>query len=374
MRKFIGLLVFTLFTAQSILFATEVDINDDLLIAYYLSAAEEAEFKLDDGIASSFWDKWSNRDRIEMNVNDHWNSSSASFDGPEDASLNLRVAFSDKGLCLYAKVTDNVWVTPTSFSDLLCDVVDIYFDSRTREEIKNTPSEDMATYWKNAISKTTLQFFVWMGSNSVNYSYYDEVLGWVGMESLGGLNVISLEDAQEKYDGMGMEIIEVDGTTRIQEWFIPWSQLGNIDVTNLPAEGKLIGFAGGYNDKDDAAAEQPSKLRWTKYDPWSQGPRENPDDPRSPVVTVGACECPEHSIMGWGHILLTKETIGVNGFFSSTTRNAHFNSDVVTTGYYTLQGKKIPAKLLSNYSANAIVIERHLLRNGTTITNKIQGK
>lgn len=353
--------------------AFAVDLNDDLLVAYKLTESEEAEFSLTDDAIAPFWEKYGGLDQINMNFNDNSVPGKPPFDGPEDAALDIRAAWSSTGLYLYAKVVDNNFVPPADFGQIGCDALDLYLNSQVREEIMATPKEDMATPWRNAINKTTKQIQVWMAANEVNYQYYDEVLmSWVGIAGLGGTNVITLEEAQEKYNGLGMEIHEVNATTRVQEWFIPWIELGK-DVSALTGDNRLFGFSGGYNDKDDATAEFSSDLRWLNHDPWSGGPREDPNDPKSPTVTKGACLCPEWAIDSWGHIELSDEGIsgiGVNHFVQN--RNIPISSNIVKTEYYTIQGQKITQSALRQLKTSSMVIERHFLDDGSSLIRRIQ--
>jgi len=360
-------------------FATDVDLNDEILTAYPLSPMDEADFSLTDGNSAFFWEQWNDLDHIEMNVNDNAVEGWEPFDGPDDAAMVIKAAYSLNGLYLFIKVNDNTWVPPADFSDIGCDAVDLYFDSRTQEEIKNTPNEEMATPWSNALTKTTKQMLVWMGSNKVNYHYYNEVtMNWLGVAVLGGSNVITFEEAQDNYDGLGMEILEETQNVRIQEWFLPWSELG-IDINPFPENGMKFAFSGGYNDKDEVASEQSSLLRWLKHDPWSLGPRENPDDPTSPVIKVGECECPQWALESWGHIYLPfppiGEGTGVQYFTQKQKMDTQVQStSVVKTEYFTLHGKKIPHHSFRKLRPNTMVIERILLSDGSSKVKRTQLK
>jgi len=61
----------------------------------------------------------------------------------------------------------------------------------------------------------------------------------------------------------------VDATHKVMEWFIPWRTYG---TTGYPMcsymDGKLLGLAAGYDDRDGDNV-YPDKLRWpSAKDPW----------------------------------------------------------------------------------------------------------
>jgi len=377
MEKFIRFVSFCIVLSISYLLASEVNPTDTILTAYPLSLEEEDAFSLTDGSASSFWDDWHDLDLIKMDGHTNEAETRPPFDGAADAHMIIRAAYGLKGLYLHIFIMDDKLLSPKNFSQLTCDAIDLYFDSRTQEEIKNVPRADMATPWYNAITKTTKQLNVWVATDKVNYQYWDDALmQWVGIASLGGMNVMSFEEIQDNYDGLGMERIGKSNVVDVQEWFLPWSQLG-IDITAIGTDGMYFGFSGGYNDKDDYGAELGSGLWWLKHNPWSYGPPEDPDNPRGSVKKVGACQCPEWALESWGHIYLPFAPPGgstSNRGIASTANCNALLSNVVKIDYFSLQGKRISQHTIQNLRPNTVIIKRVISSNGKTQVKKIQLK
>jgi len=282
------------------------DVHDDLLVAYPLEADEENQFDFDDGRISPYWDGWVNRDSIAMNTADHWYETSNQFEGENDARMVIKAAYSKKGLYLYCKIQDDTWIAPSDDMDFSSDAIDLFFDRKIKEDIKNTSRSEAPVPWNNALTRTSLQIQSWTtGSamNDVNYGHWDNLLAvWRGIEALGGTNILTLAEAKENY-GITIKKVSFTPSSHVQEWFLPWKAL---KINESLLENKLIAFSGGYNDMDNAAVNGCSKLRWLRFDPWSSGPyQDHPVYPGSELeVKVPPYNCSQNALDSWGHIYL----------------------------------------------------------------------
>jgi hypothetical protein len=98
---------------------------------------------------------------------------------------------------------------------------------------------------------------------------YNDTSAWYLPDS--GYNV-SFGESKELLDGLCIEVIWLDERTRVQEWFVPWSQYGKGGVARGRRGGSVeLALILGYNDADgDLQPEEfPDRLRWKNLcDPW----------------------------------------------------------------------------------------------------------
>ena len=75
-----------------------------------------------------------------------------------------------------------------------------------------------------------------------------------------------MADARTRF-GIQIKHSKLGRMHRVQEWFIPWSELGGGGGTEEPAVGTHFGFSIAYNDRD--GQPQSKRLRWIdKKGPW----------------------------------------------------------------------------------------------------------
>jgi hypothetical protein len=138
------------------------------------------------------------------------------------------------------------------------------------------------------------------------------------------------------------EVVTIDATHKVQEWFIPWTSFGNGGFPfGTSLNGRRLGFAAGYNDKDgDNALED--KLRFTGKDPWSTSVAD-----------------------AWGDLLIAADMPGPpcpTGYDSCSaarpvTATGVTASRVVATDYYDLSGSRIAPEVVRQLPANSVCIK-----------------
>ncbi|MDD5675396.1 MAG: hypothetical protein PHC61_14595, partial [Chitinivibrionales bacterium] len=89
------------------------DVTDFVLVAYQLSAAQEADFSTTDGIRAPFWNAWDVcTDKLDYQYCDPSCCAGGTVPmvGPLDAQLTVYAAYGQTGVYLYLKVEDDSWV------------------------------------------------------------------------------------------------------------------------------------------------------------------------------------------------------------------------------------------------------------------------
>jgi hypothetical protein len=260
-----------LFIASSTGYATQPDVVDRVLILYKLTPAQEAQFTATDNQISPFWNEWPREntngfvlDYISMNSSDAsyaWNRCPTQpFSGSDDAVMEIRGAYSDKGVYLFIDSRDDSY---QDYSYWATDVADIYVDALNSSGVAEPLNWFNPTQW--ALTFSTREIQVGMGgslpTSGYNYRYYDDL----NMTMTDHFAIFG----DRTYDGMTMEIISISSTQKQQEWFIPATQWGITDIT----EGLRYAFSAGYNDIDANSTDCINSLRWQGLcDPYCEPP------------------------------------------------------------------------------------------------------
>ena len=310
---------------------------DAVLCVNTITSQQETQFSATDAAVSVFWSGLSG-DYFELIPPDDCYPGSCNFSGESDGSMTIKAAGTGRGIYLYIEVQDNVWVDwsgGTSYGD---DSVDLYFDKLDANTIW-TCTDCLIGLFDSKLSYSTQQFQVFMGASTppstFRFAYYD-----ANMWSWTTVNM-SWADAKAQY-GFDMEVVTVDATHKVQEWFFPWVKYGTGYPVGENLNGKLLGFAGGYNDMD-GDNPNPDCLRWPNgKDPW-----------------IGDANY-------WGDIQLASDIGTVLDVPLSVQRPARGRlAQTVATGpaeYFSLRGERVPARTLRGV-AGGIVVQRAAQRS-----------
>ncbi|MGV3617311.1 MAG: hypothetical protein ACO1SV_18445 [Fimbriimonas sp.] len=182
------------------------------------------------------------------------------FRDEKDAEVSVRAAWGKAGLYLYFAVADDHWTTaPADHTLVEYDALDVLLDGRSPAEIWREPTGRSFANAGWSLSTTTIQIQSPTQGPLVRYSAADIfewrafVLPYLELQNLRGIRIRRARV----------------GDRFVQEWTIPWSQVGATGLQGTPAKGTRIGFGMGYNDADEPNV--PSKqLRWNKTSPWRQ--------------------------------------------------------------------------------------------------------
>jgi len=321
------------------------DLADKVLCVYTLNSTEIAAFSATDNAVSGFWtSNWAGRDYVQLVPPDNCYPGNCAFvGGATDARMTVKAGGSAVGLYLYVEIQDNAWVDRTSATDIGADAVDLFFDDSSSAFI-GTCTDCRIGLYGNFLCYTTAQFQVWMGATApptgFYYQYYDNALwSW-------SPHPVTWAQALAEY-GFQAEVITVDATHKVQEWFVPWTKFGNGGFAEGTAmAGKRLGFAGGYNDKDgDNAVED--KLRFTGKDPWST------------VITDA-----------WGDMLVAADmpVVSALGVTKPAKAMGVSASHVVATEYYSLSGSRIAPQSLQQLPANSVCVKVSRFADGRRVS------
>jgi hypothetical protein len=331
----------------------QVNPNDDILLFYKLTADQKAAFSTSDGQIADFWTNGWSGDYIDMNTDNNSYPGRDNWSGTDDARITIKAAADETGLYFYMKVNDDTWVdAPGGDADWGYDACDLYFDSKSSEELANGGEAILvnpAFGW--ALSFTSQQYQVWMGSgvtvpNRFGFNYYDDLyFTW-------SYNSVQFNQAAVLYNGMAMEVVSVDATTKSQEWFVPWSHVGTGGISGTITAGTQFGWTGGYNDRDGDGAAEADCLRWTNgYDPFTS------DDAQA--------------LASWGDMEAAEDITISTPTLRSAAQSIRDGAKVVSTQYFTLRGELLPSADLSQISGHSMILQRKVLSNGQVISNRI---
>ncbi len=317
------------------------DPYDAVVCASLLSSDQVAQFSASDDAVSAFWDDL-NGDYVELvpSQSDCYPGYCGFTDG-SDASMLVKVGATVEGLYVYSEVRDNTWVDPSGGDSYGDDSVDLYFDKLSADEIF-TCTDCLNGTFSSTLTFTTQQFQVFMGATEAprtfRYSYYDDnIWTWSTVH-------LAWDNAEALY-GFEAEILQVDATTKAQEWFFPWTFFGKGIETGVDLNGKKVGFAGGYNDMDGDNIE-PDKLRWPNgKDPWA-----------SDAQTVNY----------WGDILLPDLTAVREGGPALTRQPREtVGGQPVSVDYFSLAGEKLSADAILGLRPQALVVRQTTYADGS---------
>ncbi len=239
-----------------------------VLVAYGLTAADERAFDTQAGQAAPFWSRISEaHDAIHMNQYTHAGKGSTfSRVTSVDARMQVKAAHSKRGLYLFFKVTDDRFLPVESdpWQYPFTDAIDVLFDSVSSATI-NDPANRiwfMNPGW--SLYRSTKQIQVAFGRHRLptflKRSFADPWDMTYRVTSMSGAR---------KYHGIIIRFVRVDPRTRVQEWFLPWSEIGSLgELTEEPAVGVRLAFAASYNDTDDSRAGVKRLLWVDNTSPW----------------------------------------------------------------------------------------------------------
>jgi hypothetical protein len=265
--------------------------DDSILVVYGLTKAQEAQFNGSDRQVSPFWSLIDDKhDCARLTVTNNgadpanWKSpwqtlpKTPTLSGDDDAGLLVKAARSSAGLYLLFEVTDDQWY-PSRDKKVQFDNIDVVIDSRSSQQLWEGPVAKTFVNGGWSISMTTRQIQVDAGDSSVvpSFFHYNYPDPW---QMLFG--IFTMEDGKKEF-GMEIDGAQVSPTKRVQEWFIPWDQLG---VSAEPEIGTRLAFAPGYNDMDQTNHDgqrdndgniMHDRIRWlNRTGPWehpsSKGP------------------------------------------------------------------------------------------------------
>ena len=237
---------------------------DAVLCVNTITAQQEAQFNAGDAQVSAFWAGLSG-DSFELVPPDNCYPGNCNFSGASDGTMTVKAAGTGRGIYLYVEVQDNVWVDWSGGNSYGDDSVDLYFDKLDANTV-HTCTDCKIGLYSSDLSYTTQQVQVFMGASSppstFRFAYYDAAQwSWVTVN-------MTWADAKVQY-GFEAEVVSVDATHKVQEWYFPWDKYGTGISQDELAPGRLLGFAGGYNDMD-GDNPTPDKLRWPHGgDPWA---------------------------------------------------------------------------------------------------------
>jgi len=335
---------------------TAADPSDYLLEMPKLTDAQKAAFSTTDGQISAFWDSWGANDYIEMTTGNNSYPGRAPWDGPDDAGITIKAAVTVNGLYFYMNIKDNVWVDASGGSDnWKMDAVDVFFDAQSSDEINACQPDCLVNAAYNwALSFTSQQIQMWMGASALptmfKFNFYDPLyFDW-------SYNTTSFDNAKTLYNGMHMEVVQVDATHKAQEWFVPWQNFGDVqNGVSGDLSGKKFAFTAGYNDMDGDGGDV-GCLRWKKSDPFAS-------------VTAG------HDPFGsWGNMQMPADLGSAQtGIVSRGARDGITASEnVVSTQFFNLRGERIDIAAARRLSGNAFFVKRLLFKDGSVKNIKVR--
>lgn len=345
-----------------------------VLDAYRLSGEQEAAFDETDGLPSSFWSAWDadgGMDYVQMNPlypGNAWNRSDEGFIGESDAQALVRAAWSDRGLYLYVQVVDDQFVDdalvcikeycPNDPSELSWanDAMDLYLDIYSTDLHEAAPDMVFANPTRNRLTKKTIQIQYQFGSATTKDRFSFNRADPLTADLIIDRNV-TFADAKANYDGLTGEAVTLNDFTKAQEWFIPWSYVGNGGIPT-PNPGTSFAFTVGYNDADGGATDMDC-LRWR-----------NAADPTKRIQDLATGLTEHVPTEPWGDIQVVADPVGDAAIrFRPSARQPH-QSDIVSVGRFDLRGARVGRDDV-RAAATAVHVERMRLKDGTTRTGLV---
>jgi len=265
------------------------DPGDSILIAYGLTGSMEASFSATDGKISPFWDEiGQGYDSIRMTQRKNASRDAAfNFVLTHDCNMTVKAAYGADGIYLMMRINDDndvAWPNELAGTEneqfyLNFDVVDLMIDSRSVREISDPDKRDMLLSRSFGLTTTTHQYQVACGVPGNRPEGFKRALAdpW----DFHG-TYYTFPEAREQF-GIRIENISEGPFFKVQEWFIPWSEVGG-GLKAMPGTGAKVAFTVGYNDRDEGEHFPPgvnssggtvkasNALRWiNRSDPWGSG-------------------------------------------------------------------------------------------------------
>jgi hypothetical protein len=270
--------------------AVSADPGDSVLVSYGLTAELESQFSSVDGKVTGFWSLISeNLDQIHLTArNNAKEGSSFNFVLTHDCNMSVKSAYGADGIYLLFEVNDDndvAWPnrlvgTENEQFYLNFDAVDVLMDSRSVSSICDPANIGMFFTRGFGLTVTTKQYQIACGTAK------ERPTGFV--RSLPdpwdmAARYYTFEEAKKRF-GLEIENIKTDYFYKVQEVFIPWSEYGG-GLPGEPDAGTRLGFAAGFNDRDEGEHFPPgvntsggsvhasNAIRWIgRTDPWGAGP------------------------------------------------------------------------------------------------------
>ena len=244
----------------------------NILLAYGLTADQEKTFAAVPLAVSAFWNAIDDKhDHIFMDQRDN-NREGSSFSGVNnrDATMLVKAAHSARGLYLYLEVTDNMFLNydPTLNGYMNTDCLSVMLDSKSSAVILDPKNAHNYMNQGWGLYLSTVQYQIAFGNDApppmFRFNYADP---W-------DMN-FKLETFANARARKGIQVrwVKLDRFRRVQEWFIPWTAIGQPgDLSAEPAIGTRLAFTPGYTDRDQGGEDPgtPKNLVWIDHtSPWS---------------------------------------------------------------------------------------------------------
>ncbi len=354
-----------------------------ILFSYRLTDDLADMFNGTDGKISDFWTCWEadaeKYDYIELNnqyAGNSWERSEDGWNGREDAYMIVRSAWHESGLYMYFEVTDDQFVDqvveclgeecvsedPDAFK-WANDAMDIYLDKNNTDAHK--AAENLfINYNHNRITHSTVQLAYQFGSSSAA----DEFLLVKTLDdNTRPLQWLTFEQADAEWGGLVGETVVVNEIKKIQEWFIPWTEILDKQSPTPGSAGDRMAFTCGYNDADGGTSTYDA-LRWR-----------NAADPTKRVPRPGGG--PHVPTEGWGDIQFVDDALSEDeiGVIRPMQRNVLSSGRISSVEYFDMKGRMLGVLKANtdgalknagqiSIPASNIVLERIKYTNGTTQT------
>jgi hypothetical protein len=244
-------------------------VEKNVLVAYGLTAEQERTFGAAAGAVSAFWAAIDDEhDNINMLPRTHAREGSEfSIVTTADARLKVKAAHSARGLYLYFEVMDNQFMNasddPAQYPNV--DALDVLLDSKSSTALHDPSNVTQAINAGWDLYLTTKQYQIAFGRDEV-----PAVMRRIFADPWDVVfnRVVPMAEV-EACHGMHVRHAKISSLSRVQEWFIPWSEFGRPgDIAAEPPVGTRLAFAPGYNDRDPGS-ETSKELRWVdNTSPW----------------------------------------------------------------------------------------------------------
>lgn len=263
--------------------------GDSMLIAYGLSPEQEKSFSSNDSKPSEFWSAYTDQmDIIQLTPRNN-SKTDAAFNPvlSHDCNMKVKAAYGSAGIYLLFEINDDnhvAWpnrLTGTENQQFYSnfDVVDVMIDGRPVKSISAAENAWMIMTRSFGITSTTRQYQVACGTPD------EPAKGFIRtIPSPWDMNPEYI-DFVEAGNTLGIEIerFQTGYYNKVQEWFIPWSEI-NPAFKSEPSAGTRVAFSAGFNDRDEGEHFPPgvtssggsvkasNSLRWiNRSDPWGSG-------------------------------------------------------------------------------------------------------
>jgi hypothetical protein len=248
--------------------------GDTLLLAYWLTPSEEAQFSASDGAVSAFWGAWAGRDSMLLDPvtasfygRDQWSAD-------DDARVTVKVAGGREGLYLAVAVEDEIWID-TAVAGGEAEQLRVYVDSLSSSDIAEC-TDCLLGFYDATLTYTTEQLRMSLGGE---VQLPDALELWryePDMMCLPCHNLVSFASASESCC-ITMEAVAL-ARTKLLEARLAWALFsvrgaacgaGSGGLGTVPAAGSRQALCLTYADLD-SVGQLPgtSWLSSTGKDPW----------------------------------------------------------------------------------------------------------